>query len=472
MAGWASLTRLLNEEFTQAVEEGKDTEAVERIRAAFQGGDDSPEAIVRHFSDLIALEMRPDYEFDEPSDLAGIRRLSTSDSFARIVPIDTTTLFDKLYGAWLGRCVGCALGKPVEAFMLHHNGLSSWQRQKRFLTAIDESEWPIDGYVPLHSPAETETGTTWGRGSSRETIRFMETDDDIRYTVLGQLVLQNYGVDFTSANVARTWMERLPYNFMCTAETQAYRNIVLRWDQLRDQDPSFEKVDPETTVDWEWTATHLNPYREWIGAQIRIDSYGYACPGDPARAAELAFADARISHTKNGIYGAMLCAAMIAAAFTASDAREVVAAGLAQIPTTSRLYQELQFTIELCDRYDNDFDNFEKIIEALYERLDHYNPTHAINNSAVCVAAVLLSQGDFATGIRFAVMAGWDTDCNGATVGSIVGAMTGAARAPEKWVAPLNDTLNSALAGYHPIAISECASRSLTIATPELKVAL
>lgn len=35
---------------------------------------------------------------------------------------------------------------------------------------------------------------------------------------------------------------------------------------------------------------------------------------------------------------------------------------------------------------------------------------------------------------------------------------------PEKWTAPLNDTLYSFIPGYHPIAISECARRSVEIA--------
>ena len=43
-------------------------------------------------------------------------------------------------------------------------------------------------------------------------------------------------------------------------------------------------------------------------------------------------------------------------------------------------------------------------------------------------------------------MCGWDTD-SGATAGSIAGAMLGA-RLPAKWVAPLNDTLYSAVRGF------------------------
>lgn len=48
--------------------------------------------------------------------------------------------------------------------------------------------------------------------------------------------------------------------------------------------------------------------------------------------------------------------------------------------------------------------------------------------------------------------------------GSIVGAMLGAKALPRKWIDPLHDTLNSQIIDYHPIAISECAQRSLAIA--------
>jgi ADP-ribosylglycohydrolase len=275
--------------------------------------------------------------------------------------------------------------------------------------------------------------------------------------VLGQILLNEKGRDFTSWDVARGWILRLPYHMVCTAETQAYRNLVLRYN-------FHVNGDDASNVDWNWVRTHLNPYREWIGAQIRIDSYGYAAPGNPELAAEFAWRDARISHVKNGIYGAMLCAAMIAAAFAADDAHEIVEAGLAEIPQTSRLYKEMRQTIEICAKYNNDFAHFEDVIRDIYDLLGHYHPVHTNNNAALCVAGVLLAQGDFHKGITFAVMGGWDTDCNGATVGSIVGAITGARNAPAHWTARLNDTLNSEIIGYHPIAIAECARRALEIA--------
>ena len=67
-----------------------------------------------------------------------------------------------------------------------------------------------------------------------------------------------------------------------------------------------------------------NPYREWIGAQIRADICGYV-PRPPGAAAKLAFRDASLSHTANGIYGAMWSAALVAAAF-AGTARQAMRA--------------------------------------------------------------------------------------------------------------------------------------------------
>jgi hypothetical protein len=265
------------------------------------------------------------------------------------------------------------------------------------------------------------------------------------------------GRDFSSLDVARAWIENLPYAMVCTAETQAYRNLVARYGfhMAKSQDAE---------IDWRWVATNENPYREWIGAQIRADSWGYAAPGNPALAAEFAWRDARISHVRSGIYGEMLCAAMIAAAFVLDDPEAIVRAGLSQIPATSRLFAEMMQVIEICRRHQNDAARFEQVLEEIYALLGHYDPVHTNNNAGLVVAALLLGGHDFHAAVTIAVMGGWDTDCNGATVGSICGAMLGAKELPEHWTARLNDTLHSAIIGYHPISITECARRSVGIA--------
>lgn len=462
MSGWNTLPELLYREFIQCREEGKDPRALQELQAELARAGSDPAALAALHARLVALPVRGDFPFQEPDDLDAIHALRRGPrTFAP--PALNAALEDKIHGAWLGRCVGCALGKPLELIGIAAPKAEkqfTWRDLKRYLTAVSPDEWPIRDYTPRHSPAEGEfAAKLTGHASTREQIAFMETDDDIRYTVLGQTVLMDKGAAFTTEDVAATWLGKLPYSSVCTAETQAYRNLVVRYEV---HESTRWQLGPRP-IDWHWVATHLNPYREWIGAQIRVDSYGYAAPGNPALAADFAWRDARLSHVKNGVYGAMFCAAMIAAAFATDDVHEIVAAGLGEIPATSRLHAELTDVVTLCGRHDDRYEDHEAVFDGLCERLGRYSNIHTDNNAAVCVAALLLGGGDFHRGVTLAVMAGFDTDCNGATVGSVVGAIAGAARVPAHWSARLHDTLNSNIPGYHPIAISECARRAVEI---------
>ena len=153
----------------------------------------------------------------------------------------------------------------------------------------------------------------------------MARDDDMDYPILGLLALERHGDELTSRNMANTWLSRMPFHMLYTAENVAYRNFVnRRW--------------PPESASWR------NPFREWIGAQIRADIFGYVAPGWPEKAAELVYRDASISHVKNGIYGEMFVAAMLAASFVKSDVREIVEIGLSEIPAKCRLSEAVSYT--------------------------------------------------------------------------------------------------------------------------------
>jgi len=455
LAGWDAAAVIVREEAKQLAEEGRDPQWIEKVLGTVEAEKADPATLAGLWSQLQDAPVRLDFAFVEPSGIEEIRAERTSPNRKLSASPTGKELADRMLGAWLGRCCGCALGKPVELFMEPHNGLPSKERIKTYLLGLSADEYPLRDYFPGSSPAQGKTGELICPASQRENIRFMETDDDIRYTVFGQKVLLDKGSGFTTLDVMRAWIRELPYDLVCTAETQAYRNYIARYPHHGAQ---------ASEPDWSWVAMHQNPYREWIGAQIRADSWGYAAPGNPELAAEFAWRDARMSHIKNGIYGEMFVAAMIAAGFALSDPLEVIKAGMAEIPRRSRLHGEMEQVIEICRRHRFSYAAFEQVFDEIYALLGHYHAVHTNNNAALVVAALLLGQRDFEKVITLAVMGGWDSDCNGATAGSIFGAMHGAQAIPAKWTAPLNDTLYSRIFDYHPIAISECARRSHEIA--------
>jgi len=450
MAGWDTLKGLLLAELRQRAEEGCQVEGFAEQIA--QAGQDEAR-LAQIYDALMALPVRSDYPYVEPSDLEGIRAWRPEGPRKLSARRSEAEWRDRFLGAWLGRCVGCALGKPLEAapFMSGAAGNPGWRNVQLWFEGADA--WPIAGYVPGKSRAQETLGLSLNpacRPCEREQIRYMQSDDDLRYTVLGLVMLEEKGLDFDTWDVGKLWHRRLTYGQVCTAETQAYLNFAR----------VTSHTETERPADWReklaWVRTYRNPYREWIGAQIRADAWAYAAAGQPELAAELAWRDASLSHVKNGIYGEMFVAAMIAAAFVEDSAERIVAIGLSEIPRRSRLAEAVGKAVKLAQTASSQVE----LVDQLWQAFGHYHPVHTINNAALVAASLIWARDDFEQAITTAVLGGWDTDCNGATVGSIMGARLGASALPAKWTAPLNDTLYAELPGFHPIAISECAARS------------
>lgn len=205
------------------------------------------------------------------------------------------------------------LGKSVEGIRSHE-----------FIPFLKESgNFPMYRYI-YRSDITKEVIEKYefpfaGRSYADE-IDGMPSDDDTNYVVLAQQVIEQYGENFTSLDMINSWVALQSKNAYCTAEQIAYCNFARGY------------VPPQT-------ALFQNPCREWIGAQIRGDYFGYINPGNPKKAAEMAFCDASVSHIKNGIYGEMFVAAMLAVASQTYSIKDIIYAGLAEIPYTSRLYK-------------------------------------------------------------------------------------------------------------------------------------
>jgi hypothetical protein len=95
----------------------------------------------------------------------------------------------------------------------------------------------------------------------------------------------------------------------------------------------------------------------------------------------------------------------------------------------------------------------------------HYReltPLHAVNNLALVVWALCAHAGDFSATVGEAVAAGWDTDCNGATVGGLC-ALSGAP-VDDHWTRPWQGRIGTRLAGHSELQLEDVVQRTVNIA--------
>lgn len=438
---WVQPEDLLGHELRQAREEGKDVDAVE-ARWVAAGGAPAPArgASQEPASEelrALALEL-----LDEigalPRPLAAEEPAGLDEILAEAAPAparEVRDLPERIAGAWLGRAAGCVLGKPVESI------------PREGIRAIAEAtgNWPVAGWFTAEGlPDEVSERWPWNRASRptslAENIDGIPEDDDLNFTMLGVALLERCGTGFDARDVARIWLDYLPPGRIFTAERVAMRNLLEAY------------LPPKT-------ATRRNPFREWIGARLRVDAYGWAAGGDPVEAARMAWEDARVSHTANGVYAAMFMAAAHAASLTESSAAVCADIGLSLVPARSRLAEALRTARDVAGGRE-----WEAVVDELYARYGHYHWVHAINNTALVAAALYAFDGDFAGAISAAVQGGWDTDTNGAAVGSILGATVGPDGIEERWAAPLNGAFSSSLPGFDGMTVDELAQRTLAVA--------
>ncbi|QPP10757.1 ADP-ribosylglycohydrolase family protein [Streptomyces bathyalis] len=378
----------------------------------------------------------PGWSYEEPDTLDGIRTAADPAPAAASGSVTGSDRYaDRVHAAWLGRIAGCNLGKPVE-----YGDHWTVEHIRDYLTLA--GAYPLTDYFPVLDPMPEgfEFRDCWPE-TTRGGIAGSARDDDIDYPILALHLLETHGRALRPEHVAEAWTTLFPVLQIFTAERAAYINLV---NGLR-----VPRV-----------ARFRNPYREWIGAQIRGDVFGYVNPGDPWAAAELAHRDASLSHTGNGVYGEMWAAALVASAFTASDAAGAVEASLGVVPPRSRLHEALSHVV----RMHAEGATWESALAAVRAGYGHYSWVHTVNNAAAVTAALLWSGDDFTSAVGKVVMSGWDTDSNGATVGSVAGILAGTAALPPHLIEPLHDRTRSALFGFDNSVISDLADRTVRFA--------
>ncbi len=351
-----------------------------------------------------------------PVPLPGVERPVTLEAIRASLPpapelpaYDLSDYEDRVLGGWLGKVIGGALGGPVEG----------WTR-----TRIAETYGTITDYLAPPS----------------------SLNDDTAYPLVLLHTAEQYGPDFTSEQLALTWLERLPRAY--TAEAIALEN--LRRGIFPPESGSTD-----------------NPLSHWVGAMMKAEICGWLAPGRPEAAVELAYRDAVIAHETEGVYGGLFIAAMAAAAFVEPDPRRLVEVALHFVPPRSQFTAVARRVLRECTGA-SDWAEAWAGVEA--EVLQTYHWLHVFPNLAVVLVALWFGEGDFGRSITLAVQCGGDTDTTAGIVGAVVGTARGASAIPDRWRAPLGDCLESYVIGYERVDLREVAARTAALGRRWMRV--
>lgn len=378
--------------------------------------------------------IRPDYPYQEPDGLEDI--LALADGVPQITPVSGRAYEDRVRGAWFARCAAVVLGKPLEMGM-------DRLRIREYLESVDA--YPLSDWVPARSEKLNLSLRRDCLPSTRGNVRYVQSDDDINYTICSLLLAEKAGEDFSAWDAAQNLMDNISYNWVWTADKFLYYQLV----QCDGPGALAAQVRPQA-----------NPWRESMCPQLKADLWGYVTPGEMRRGARMIHRLASLSASKNGLYGGLFLQGCISAAMSSTpDVETILRGGLSNIPRTSRLHEAVLRVMD----WHRTLSDWMRVCDKIYENYGHWYFAGAVNNICLIVLALLEGDLDLERTMCTAVMCGTDTDCNSANAGSVVGAAVGFEALDSKWIAPLNDSVRSCVAGFGFGSISELAERTVRV---------
>jgi ADP-ribosylglycohydrolase len=292
--------------------------------------------------------------------------------------ITADELLDRMRGMWLGQLIGNAAGRETEG---RYSG----------------------------SEADPNESVPW------QIKQVWDADDDTDIEYLALHILQTYGLDCNSYEIAEQWLDHMTDTGIYIANRQAWRLMLEGY------------LPPETG------SRTYNEHWYSIDAQIGTEVLGAVSPGLPEVAVDLAGRFGRITNDGFAVHAAQFYAAMYANAFFEPNVVELVHRGLAAIPAGSRTAEVVSdvLTWYAEDLSDGVLD-WRATRRKLYDEFQggqsfgrYYNWVESTINTGATVLALLYGQGDFKQTVQIAVLAGWDCDCNPATAGGLLGIIHG-----------------------------------------------
>ena len=289
--------------------------------------------------------------------------------------------YDKVYGGWLGKCLGGAAGAPVEG---------------------------IKKLIPCED--------------FREMIRPDLPNDDLDLQLLWLEVLQKKGRRVTAADLAEAWDRQCWYPF------NEYGIFLKNYERgiLPPYSGSFN-----------------NPlFCEGEGCPIRSEIWGMVFPGDGDTAAAYAGIDGSLDHAGEAVWIEQYYAAVESMAFAGGYGAEgtnmeaLLMGQLHRLPEGSRARACVNLVMKT---FHEDPCGWKKARARMLRKFGHFDFTNAVTNLGITVIALLYGGEDLWKVINIAFRCGYDTDCTCATAAAVWGILHGAEKIPEDLKALVND---------------------------------
>jgi len=294
---------------------------------------------------------------------------------------------DKVYACWLGKSAGGTLGMPFEG-----------QRETHNLTFYD----------PL------PTGQT--------------ANDDLDLQLLWLKALEERGTRLDARDLGEYWLSFVPVD---------WNEYGIGKRNMRD---GFLPPISGHFRNERW--------RDSNGAWIRSEIWACVAPGCPALAARYAYEDACVDHgSAEGTYAELFTAAIESAAFVETDRDRLIEIGLSYIPPDCAVARSIRAALAAHAQGLGLMAAREAVVQASESTGWFMAP----QNVAFVILGWLYGEGDFGKSICAAVNCGDDTDCTGATLGSLLGIIHGTQGIPERWRAPVGEEIrNVAIGSFQP----------------------
>lgn len=341
----------------------------------------------------------PYFQYEHPSTWQEIRAAMPAAAGYKPFSGWKESFSPRILQGWIGQLAGASFGTSLE-------GYYGWQIEKVY--------GEVRGYV---TPPET-------------------TNDDSVYEIVLLDVFEHMGRGMTSEALGDEWVRQIPFGV--SAEGTALRNL------------SLGIYPPQS-------GSFMNPYCDWIGAQMRGMVCGMLAPGDPMEAARLAHIDAVVSHARNGVYGEIYAAVLCSLAFVMDNPRAILVEAARYIPARSEYAAKLAYCFSVLTAEPSPKTAW-PILEKHFER---YNWIHAYPNLAADMLSLWYGRGDFTETLSLLARAGLDVDCNGGLVGNVLGTLR---PVPAEWADPIGDLLETYIKGKERLSIRELADRTARLA--------